>query len=296
MNRAASILMLYLVLIAFVVARNPVQSAPSSQDHVAYVYKTIGGVDLKAHVFSPGNGDAGAKRSAIVIFHGGGWSVGSPEWTFSMCRYFAARGMVAVGAQYRLADQQEVTPLEAMADARSVIRWMRRNTDELGIDPNRVAAAGWSAGGHLAASAAIFDDPPREDLVQAAPNALVLWFPAVAVTGDQWFAKLLGERAEAFEASPAEHARPDLPPTIIFQGSEDTVTPLAGAQLFCERMKRAGNRCDLHVYEGLGHLFTRDNPEARVDAMVKADRFLASVGFLDGEPDETRLRGGEGER
>jgi acetyl esterase/lipase len=262
----------------------------------SYVYKSVGGVDLKAHVFSPDNDDAEAKRSAIVMFHGGGWNVGSPEWTFSPCRYFAARGMVAVAAQYRLADEQAITPLEAMSDARSVFRWLRRNADKLGIDPNRIAGAGWSAGGHLVASAAIFDDPAGKDRVEAAPNAMVLWYPAVAVARDRWFAKLLGDRAEARDASPAEHVRPDVPATIIFQGSTDRLTPLAGVQLFCKRMKQAGNRCDLHVYEGQGHLFSHYDPQARRDAMLKADRFLVSEGFLQGQPNEVMLRGGEGER
>jgi len=258
----------------------------------SYVYKSVGGVDLEAHVFSPDNGDAEAKRSAIVMFHGGGWNVGSPEWTFSPCRYFAARGMVAVAAQYRLADEQAITPLEAMSDARSVFRWLRRNADELGIDPNRIAGAGWSAGGHLVACAAIFDDAPGKDRVEAGPNAMVLWYPAVAVARDRWFAKLLGDRAEAREVSPAEHVRPDVPATIIFQGSTDKVTPLAGVQLFCERMKQVGNRCDLHVYKDQGHLFSLNNLRARRDAMRKADRFLASEGFLKGEPDEAMLHGG----
>ena len=127
----------------------------------------------------------------------------------------------------------------------------------------------------------------------AAPDALVLWYPAVAVTADTWFEKLLGGRARPVEASPAEHVRPGLPPTIIFQGSADTVTPLSGVRRFCDAMKSAGNRCDLHVYDELGHLFGREHPEAREDAMQKADRFLVSEGFLKDEANKAVLPQGE---
>ena len=72
--------------------------------------------------------------------------MGEPEWGFSLARHFAELGMIGAAAQYRLSDQKSITPLDAMADARAVIRWMRANADSLGIDGNRIAAYGWSAG------------------------------------------------------------------------------------------------------------------------------------------------------
>jgi hypothetical protein len=98
------------------------------------------------------------RRPAMVFFHGGGWVSGEPAWAFSQARHFASLGMVAAAVQYRLSDQITVTPLEAMTDTRASIRWLRTNAKMLGIDVKRVAAYGWSAGGHLAASAAIFKD------------------------------------------------------------------------------------------------------------------------------------------
>jgi acetyl esterase/lipase len=144
---------------------------------VEIVYAAPAGTELKAFVFSQEKPSALSRRAAIVLFHGGGWIVGEPQWAFPRARRFAERGMVAVAAQYRLSDQKEITPIEAMADARAVIRWMRTHADSLGIDPGRIAAYGWSAGAHLAASAAIFDGAFRRD--HAAPDALVLISPAV---------------------------------------------------------------------------------------------------------------------
>jgi len=258
---------------------------------VEYPYTTTPGGDLKAFVFSPCAQASHHRRAAIVLFHGGGWSIGEPEWAFSRARRLAERGMIAVAAQYRLSDQDSITPIEAMADARAVIQWMRAHADSLDIDPGRIAAYGWSAGGHLAACAAVFDDSSAAGNVSSAPNALVLVSPAVSVTSDGWFQRLLGTRADARDFSPDEHVRKGMPPTLILQGSIDTVTPLAGAKRFCDRMRAAGNICELQVYEDFGHLFTpkgipdddwpQPDPETAKAAAAKADEFLISIGFME---------------
>jgi len=66
---------------------------------VEHVYASPGGVDLKAYVFRSAAQIDVQNRSAMVIFHGGGWHIGSPEWAFGRARHFAERGMVAVAAQ-----------------------------------------------------------------------------------------------------------------------------------------------------------------------------------------------------
>jgi acetyl esterase/lipase len=254
---------------------------------VTQVFRIVDGVELKAHVFRP---NLKEPLPAIVLFHGGGWTIGEPAWAFGRAQHFAKKGMVAIAAQYRLSNQNTITPLEAMSDARAVIRWMRSNAASLRINPDRIAAYGWSVGAHLAASAAIFADSTSQETVSAKPNVLILISPAVHLENDSWSQRLLGSRARLSDISPAAHVRQGLPPTIILQGSDDTVTPLAGVQLFCDRMRAAGNRCDLYVYRGVGHLFTpagiRDDgwpqPDAKVqaDAYRKADEFLISFGFI----------------
>ena len=254
-------------------------------------YKTVDGVELKAHVFAPATADAGP-RPAIVFFHGGGWNAGSPEWAYERARRYAAKGLTAIAIQYRLSDFKTITPLDAMADTRDAIRWIRTHAQELRVDPRKVAVYGWSAGGHLGISAMLFDDA-RTDGVSAAPDALVLLSPAVSVSSSGYLRSLLLGRAENATVSPADHVRAGMPPMIIFNGDQDVVTPNGAAGRFCAAVKGAGGRCELHVYPGVGHLLTRKldresqemgpfdpDPATMADTFEKADAFLASLGYF----------------
>ena len=166
---------------------------------------------------------------------------------------------------------------------------MRENAPRLGIDPNHIAAYGISAGGHLAASLAFFGASDRGQ-TSAVPNALLLISPAVALGKDKYFQGLLGRRALGREYSPDEQLDKAPPPTAIFNGSVDNLTLLDGAAHYCELARMHGGECQLNVYPGVGHLFTRKqpfdsrnfdpDPKAWADATSKGDRFLAEKGFL----------------
>jgi acetyl esterase/lipase len=150
-------------------------------DKSEHVFSQAPNGPLKTHVFSP-PGTKGKPRPAIVIFHGGGWVMGDPSWSFWLTDRFACKGMVTIVAQYRLSDQKTASPAEAIDDARAAIDWTRAHAKEFNIDPTRVAALGWSAGAHLAASAAVF----ATDKTQS-PDLLALVSPAVSVVEDRGF-------------------------------------------------------------------------------------------------------------
>jgi len=247
------------------------------------VYRRIDDRALLMCLFEPTPEDGGA-RPAIVFFHGGGWQGGEPAQFGEHCRYLASRGMVAMTAEYRLGERLGATVRDCVADAHGAVRWVRANADRLGVDPHRVAAGGGSAGGHLAAAAALLadpDDPGDRPADPSTPDALVLFNPALSTR--RW----MGPGEETRAVSPLDHVRPGAPPTIIFHGTDDETVPIEQAEQFTRLMRAAGNRCDLVPFEGAGHgffNFARDPEGAYRDTVRAADRFLASLGWLDGAP------------
>ena len=250
------------------------------------------GSSLRVYVFLPPDHGAGGPVPAILLFHGGGWSAGSPEWTFTAARRFADHGLVAVAVQYRLS-VGDVTPIDALADTCEAFRWTRDHAAELGVS-DRVAGYGVSAGGHLVA-ATVTVGCPRGAAAEptVGPDALLLWSPALDVLNDGWFAGLLRGRAAAADLSPAHHVGPATPPTSIVHGERDTLTPLAGIRRYCAALQELGRTCDVHVYPGLGHLLTRKlanqesdfdpDPAAVADGIASHIAFLRRVGLLPQE-------------
>jgi len=270
---------------------------PQMEGAKAEVYKTASGTELKIYIFNPPNHSAKDRRPAIVFFFGGGWTSGSPKQFEQQSRYLASRGMVAMTADYRVASRQGVKAVECVRDAKSAIRWVRQNAKRLGIDPNRVAAGGGSAGGHLAAATGVIDglDEPDEDLkISSRPNAMVLFNPALVmapVSGAAQNRQMpdLSARAgiEPEKISPYHNVRKGAPPAIIFHGKADTTVPYITAEMFAEKMVKLGNRCELAGFEGEKHGFFnygRDGGKAYFTTLKKADEFLASLGYVKGPP------------
>jgi acetyl esterase len=122
--RAFVVLTLILVLRSSAKPRAPLQ--PDIR-----IYKRIGTTTLKAYIFMPGGPVNATPRAAIVLLHGGGWSTGSPEWMQDDARRYAGLGMVAIAGEYRLSDQKSLTPFDAMADVRDLVRWVRTKATDL---------------------------------------------------------------------------------------------------------------------------------------------------------------------
>jgi acetyl esterase len=248
------------------------------------VYREIDGVSLRVHIFLPPGHRHDDSANAILLFHGGGWSAGAPEWTFATARRFADAGLVAAAVEYRLSTG-DITPIDALADACAAFSWMRANAAEFGVG-DRVAGYGVSAGGHLVAATVTVGCPRN----QATADALLLWSPALDVANDRWFATLLQGRSAAVDISPAQHVGAETPPTSIVHGERDALTPLAGVRRYCDALTALARRCDLHVYPGVGHLLTRNlanqesdfdpDPVARANGIDQQHRFLVSLGFI----------------
>ena len=264
-------------------------SRASADDPVfdTQVYKTVGNRDLNVRIQKPADARPGDTRPAIVLFHGGGWVGGMPRQFDEQSKDLITRGIVCIQPAYRLLskDDAKQPPDICIHDAKSAMRWVRSHAKDLGIDPNRVAAGGGSAGGHLAAFVGLadgIDDPQDDKTVSAKANALVLFNPVLDNGPERgWGTARVGERFK--DLSPAHNISPDDPPTIIFIGRDDRLIPTATIERFAANMKKAGVRCDLHVYDGEGHGFFNSNP-SRTITLIETDRFLTSLGYLTGEP------------
>jgi acetyl esterase len=270
----------------------------------AHVYKTVEGRPLKLYVLNPADWKPTDKRPAIVFFHGGGWEIGhgAPTQFNYQGKYLASRGMVSIQVQYRLiADNRKEAPLGACQDAKSAMRWVRKHAPELGIDPNRIAAGGGSAGGHLAAFVGMVEgtDDPQDDLnVSCRPAAMVLYNPALLHGGeldrkpvDAKKSAAMSELVEKYrKISPFLSVSSDDPPGIILVGSEDGILPPAALKAFQASCKAAGVRMDVVVYPGEGHSFfgLRRSLDRFFDTTIEMDKFLGSLGWLSGPPTLTK--------
>lgn len=245
------------------------------------VYKTVGDVKLNAYIYKPADWKASDQRPAIVFFFGGGWTSGTPGQFEHQCKHLASRGMVAITADYRVKSRHNVTPAECVADAKSAIRWARANATKLGIDPNRIAAGGGSAGGHIAACTGVldtFDEKSEDAAVSSKPNAMALFNPAldIALLKDR-----LGDNAA--KLSPLQHVKAGAAPTIIFHGKADTTVPYDSAERFEAAMKKAGNTCTLVGYEGQPHGFFnygRGDGSMYKATLAETDKFFVGLGWL----------------
>jgi acetyl esterase/lipase len=264
------------------------QPEPATPPGDAYVYKTLGERQLKLYVVKPPDWKATDRRPAIVFFHGGGWVGGRPTQFSPHCEYLASRGMVAIQVEYRLLQGKTESPLVCVYDARSAMRWVRSHAAELGIDPNRIASGGGSAGGHLAAHVGMVDalDDPADDLkVSPKSNAMVLFNPVFDNGPTGWGTARVGERWQEF--SPFHNVSADDPPAIVFVGSEDKLLPVKTVLAFQEAMQKVGVRCDVKVFEGRGHGFFnvgRTGSDDYYATLLATDEFLTSLGWLTGPP------------
>lgn len=259
------------------------------KDHIVKTFKTENGFKLNAHIFYPGNIKQEEKRPAIVIFHGGGFVLGNPSWAFEQAKHYAGKGIIAIAAQYRLSNFKDITPIEAIQDAKDLIFWLRKNSDSLKIMENKIAASGWSVGGQLCATLAIFPDTLPGSSITSSPNAILLTSPGTSSAG--WFTELLnGAKVDPLNYSPVDHVRFGLPPAIILQGIDDTVTPFKDVKLFYDKMESCGNYCELWTYDNVGHLFTptslgdsgwpQPDKEIQKQADARAEEFLIKFGYI----------------
>ena len=195
---------------------------------------------------------AKATGQAVVICPGGGYAkLSMDQEGYLMAQWLAKNGITAIVLQYRLPNGHKEVPLE---DAVEAIRIVRKKAKKWGVDPAKVGIMGFSAGGHLAASAS------NISAVEDRPNFSILFYP-VLTAGDfnthrGSFRNLLGKRhneAEANEWAMDKIASEQTPPTILLLSDDDTTVPAAGSALYYAALRYHGVKAAMYIFPTGGH-------------------------------------------
>ena len=246
------------------------------------VYKQTPQGDLKLHFDYPSDWTASDSRPAIVIFFGGGWRKGNIKQFSRQAAYLAKRGMVAVRADYRVESRHGTLPDKCVEDGKNAIRWVRSNAGMLGVNPDMIVGSGGSAGGHVAACAALVEglEAAGEDhSISSRPDLMVLFNPVMETTSER-ILEMIGDEKMAETISPNNWIRKDTPPGIMFFGTDDELIELAFRSLPIAASH--GVQLELWTADGAGHGFFNKAPWFEW-TLYLTDQFLKKNGYLEGE-------------
>lgn len=232
------------------------------------VFGTTGGRDLSCDVFLPA-GD-GNNRAGILLIHGGSWMHGDKSQLSAYGVQLARYGFVTVCCEYRLSGE---APWPAqIQDCKAALRWMRANATSLGIDPNKIAVSGNSAGGHLALlMGATANEPEFEGTggnagVGTSVCAVAAIYPPTRLQAGgqldtavgQLFADPDVSQQVQDKASPITWSRQSFPPTLLVHGNNDRVVDVSETLNMYHQLRKEGAKVEMHIYEGAPHAFDRE--------------------------------------
>ncbi|MDG0813859.1 alpha/beta hydrolase [Cohnella rhizosphaerae] len=282
------------------------------------VYEERQGVSLKMRVVKPEGWQAGDRRTALLWIHGGGWQGGSPDMFIPHARYFAVRGAVCFSVQYRLiggADAPASSVRDCLADCRSALRFIRGHASTWGIDPERIAVIGDSAGGYLALAMQMVRDGDNDGNGEGSPDGIpdgrpsayanaVIACNGIADLTQQWrktaglcdeseaqpameeaaVEAWLARYGEARRLSPIYNVREGVPPLLILHGLRDGTVAAEEAVRLYEAYKQVQSMTRLRLFADAKHAFILYNYTATVaqteEALSEIDRFLSDLSFL----------------
>ncbi len=256
------------------------------KDAATYVYEQRPEGDVLAHLFFPEKAKP-EPRPVILFFHGGLWDTPTPTQFVPHCLHFAARGAVAVAAETRTSARHGSGPLEAIEDARDLIRWLRHNADTFNLDPNKITVGGAGGGAFLALLATMpkAKSLPPVDGLDCFPQALILFSSLVNTAVKGAAADRFPDFKTAKRLSPTNLIRRKLPPMLFFHGKSDRITPFEEVEKFRRRMRWRGNSCELVDFVRADHSFFNFNVSHKnfEQTIGAADRFLVDRGLLPPE-------------
>jgi acetyl esterase/lipase len=244
------------------------------------VFGKGGSKDLTLDVYRP-PANVTSKRTAIVHLFGGGFFVGNKNagYIINDAKALGARGYTSVSANYRL--QQEGLWPAQIHDTKAAIRWTRANAEKIGVDPNRIVIAGYSAGGMLSLMAAgtngkkEFEGEGGNAGVSSDVNACIGVYPlASAQIATGLFAQGQATPENIAAASPTSYITKSFAPTIFIHGTNDGTVPVQSSIDFFTKLHALGVPSTLTLIQGADHAFDNGALDA-VELMAQSiDLFL----------------------
>jgi acetyl esterase/lipase len=253
------------------------------------VYTRAGTSELKLDVMRPADGEG--LLPAVVVIHGGAWRAGNKSDVRPILPDFVRNGYVAVAPQYRFCPK-ETFPAQ-IRDVKAAVRWLKSNAGKYRVDPDRIGAIGFSAGGHLALMLGLTgpDDRLDGDGSATSPDsrvkAVVNYFGPTDLAAKDipdvskpLVKDFLGgtpqEKPEAAaKASPLTYVSKDDAPVLTFQGTKDPLVPYTQAIKLAEAMSSAGVPGRVELILGAQHGWGGPELErTKRETFVFLDRYL----------------------
>jgi acetyl esterase/lipase len=243
------------------------------------VFGKGGSMDLLLDVYQPPAGVT-SKRMAIIHLFGGGFFAGNKNagYIINDARALGARGYTNISANYRL-QTQGLWPAQ-IHDVKAAIRWTRANATRLGIEPDRIVVAGYSAGGMLSLLAAGTNG--RKELegdggnagVSSDVNACIGVYPLASaqIAGGLFGGKPTPEQTAA--ASPTTYISATFAPTIFVHGTKDGTIPVQSSVDFFTKLHALNVPSTLTLIQGADHAFDNNAPDAVEVMAASIDLFL----------------------
>ena len=238
----------------------------------------------KLDVYAPARPPAGARLPVVVFFYGGGWVDGERgDYAFAG-RAFAAKGFVAVVADYRLVPKVRFPVF--IQDGALAVKWARDHVAQYGGDPGRISLSGHSAGAYIAAMLSLdrhylSDVGVDPKIIRAAAllSGPYDFYPFTEPRGRD----ALGQWPRPAETQPISFARADAPPMLLIHGTADTVVRPGNSRSLAAKLAEVGAPVELRLYPGKSHIDTikslspafRGSTTALADSIVFLHRTTA---------------------
>ena len=212
-----------------------------------------GGAKLTVYLRTPSEAMPSALvRPLVLVVPGGGYNHVSPREGDPVALQFAAAGYHTAVLEYSVGDAAaDFQPLRQISQA---IGLVRTHAAAWGVEPEKIAVCGFSAGGHLALSSAVLTLPGAEGAAQPRPNAVVLGYPVIsagAYAHRGSFEQLAASQDPAAQQvfSLEDKITPEVPPVFVWHTMEDQTVPVENTLLLTAALRRAGVPCEVHLFQ-----------------------------------------------